>query len=114
MVRSGVMGGVRMTGGGGKVLGTKPTPLSELPMRDYIDDEGLITYDDADGKVGVYAIFNEVKEPLYFGKSRDVRNSLRMHLARMPAECYYYKVRNNVTKRSFGGRKEEMAQEGRT
>eukprot|EP00188_Purpureofilum_apyrenoidigerum_P000732 Plantae.Rhodophyta-Purpureofilum_apyrenoidigerum.ctg13475.p1 GENE.Plantae.Rhodophyta-Purpureofilum_apyrenoidigerum.ctg13475~~Plantae.Rhodophyta-Purpureofilum_apyrenoidigerum.ctg13475.p1 ORF type:complete len:239 (+),score=49.39 Plantae.Rhodophyta-Purpureofilum_apyrenoidigerum.ctg13475:132-848(+) len=73
---------------------SEPTPLAELEFVEYISDEGLIPYDDSKGKIGVYAIYNSEKQPVFLGKSRDVKNSLRMHLVKMPEECYYYKVMN--------------------
>lgn len=72
----------------------EPISLSKLDLHPYIDETGKIPYDDSGGKVGVYAIYNQQKRLAYVGKSRDVRNSLRMHLVRKPLECYWFSVQN--------------------
>ncbi|KAJ8902203.1 hypothetical protein NDN08_006611 [Rhodosorus marinus] len=68
--------------------------LANLKLFEYIDESGIIPYPEEElGKVGVYAVYDQDKTPVYLGKSRDVGNSLRMHLARMPDHCYFFKVR---------------------
>jgi len=67
-------------------------PLSELPMQDYIDQNGLIPFDPANGNVGVFAIYDKEQTLRFIGQSRYCDNSLRLHLGRMPSECYHYKI----------------------
>jgi len=69
--------------------------LANLKLFEYIDESGIIPYPEEElGKVGVYAVYDQDENLVYLGKSRDVGNSLRMHLARMPDHCYFFKVYN--------------------
>jgi hypothetical protein len=44
------------------------------------------------GKIGVYAIFNQEKILQFVGYSRDIYLSLKQHLARQPQACYWLKI----------------------
>lgn len=70
-----------------------PSPaLASLPLYPFIDpDTGMIPYPDPSAKTGVYAIYGPDGIVLYLGKSRDIHNSLRMHLGRRPADCCAYR-----------------------
>ncbi len=67
------------------------TPLSSLQYLPYITESGCID-EDVQGKIGVYAIFNQAQEMQYVGYSRDVYLSLKQHLIRQPGSCYWVKV----------------------
>ena len=66
-------------------------PLAELEFLPFLDSAGLMA-DTFDGKVGVYAIFDQAKALQYVGYSRDVSLSLKQHLVRQPQSCYWVKV----------------------
>lgn len=65
--------------------------LNHLEFVAYINDRGLLP-DQFQGKVGVYAIFDENQILQYIGYSRDVYLSLKQHLVRQPEACYWVKV----------------------
>ncbi|MDJ0555624.1 MAG: GIY-YIG nuclease family protein [Microcoleaceae cyanobacterium MO_207.B10] len=65
--------------------------LSNLEYLPYIDQEGKLPLS-LQGKIGVYGIFDEEKQLLFVGYSRDVYQSLRQHLVRQPKSCYWLKV----------------------
>lgn len=65
--------------------------LADLNEIAFINPEGQIT-DQFDGKVGIYAIFDQTKTLQCVGYSRDVSLSLRQHLIRKPQECHWLKV----------------------
>lgn len=65
--------------------------LADLNEITFINSEGQMT-DQFDGKVGIYAIFDQAKVLQYVGYSRDVSLSLKQHLIRKPQECYWLKV----------------------
>ena len=70
------------------------TEISSLPSLEYLaylDDAGCIS-EDIQGKIGVYAIFNQEKIMQYVGYSRDVYLSLKQHLVRKPNNCYWVKI----------------------
>jgi hypothetical protein len=66
-------------------------PLSSLESIAYLDDQGQIS-PQFEGKVGVYAIFDQANILQYIGYSRDVFLSLKQHLVRQPQYCYWFKV----------------------
>ncbi|QLE55547.1 GIY-YIG nuclease family protein [Nostoc sp. TCL26-01] len=70
---------------------TNITDLSSLEYIPYIDDDGQLP-EYLQGKIGVYAIFNQEKILQFVGYSRDVYLSLRQHLVRQPQQCYWLKV----------------------
>jgi hypothetical protein len=65
--------------------------LASLDYIPYIDQNGQLT-DQFEGKVGVYAIFDQGQTLQYIGYSRDVYLSLKQHLVRQPQHCYWLKV----------------------
>ena len=65
--------------------------LAELEFLPFLDSAGLMS-DRFDGKVGVYAIFDQAKTLQYVSYSRDVSLSLKQHLVRQPQSCYWFKV----------------------
>lgn len=65
--------------------------LSDLPFVPYLTPEGEIPTDHQ-GKVGIYAIFDQGQTLQYVGYSRDVYQSLKQHLVRQPQACHWYKV----------------------
>lgn len=65
--------------------------LSSLEFIPYLDDRGQLP-EQLQGKVGVYAIFDQAQTLHYIGYSRDVYSSLRQHLVRQPQSCYWLKV----------------------
>jgi hypothetical protein len=65
--------------------------LASLNYYPYIDDHGELIAD-FQGKIGVYAIFNQDKNLQFIGYSRDIYLSLKQHLIRQPQNCYWVKV----------------------
>jgi hypothetical protein len=64
--------------------------LQTLPMLPFLN-EGQIAAE-FEGKVGIYAIFDQAETLQYVGYSRDIALSLRQHLVRQPQGCYGLKV----------------------
>jgi len=67
------------------------SPLSSLEFVPYIDDRGQLP-SQFQGKVGVYAIFDQAQTLQYIGYSRDIYVSLKQHLVRQPQACYWLKA----------------------
>lgn len=65
--------------------------LNSLNYLPYLNDNGCIT-EDLQGKIGVYAIFNQEKLLQFVGYSRDIYLSLKQHLIRQPQSCYWLKI----------------------
>jgi len=65
--------------------------LASLEYIPYIDANGQLP-DQWQGKVGVYAIFDQQKVLQFVGYSRDVDLSLKQYLVRQPQLCYWLKV----------------------
>ncbi|MBD2344930.1 GIY-YIG nuclease family protein [Anabaena subtropica] len=65
--------------------------LANLEYIPYIDENGQLP-ENYQGKIGVYAIFDQAKTLQFVGYSRDVYLSLRQHLVRQPQQCYWVKV----------------------
>jgi hypothetical protein len=65
--------------------------LASLDRHPYIDANGNLPAE-FQGKVGIYAIFDESEALQYVGYSRDVFLSLKQHLVRQPLSCYWLKV----------------------
>lgn len=65
--------------------------LASLEYIPYIDTNGQLP-EQFQGKVGVYAIFDQQKVLQFVGYSRDVDLSLKQHLVRQPQKCYWLKV----------------------
>ncbi len=70
---------------------TNISALATLEYVAYIDDNGQLP-EQFQGKIGVYAIFDQEKVLQFVGYSRDVYLSLRQHLVRQPQKCYWVKV----------------------
>ena len=66
-------------------------PLASLEYLAYLDNNGCIN-EDMQGKIGVYAIFNQDRGMQYVGYSRDIYLSLKQHLIRQPQNCYWVKL----------------------
>jgi hypothetical protein len=66
--------------------------LADLEFISYVNDAGQLP-EEFQGKVGVYAIFDDAKILQFIGFSRDVFLSLRQHLVRQPPQCYWVKVK---------------------
>ncbi|TAE59063.1 MAG: GIY-YIG nuclease family protein [Nostocales cyanobacterium] len=65
--------------------------LAGLEYTPYIDDNGELP-EQLQGKIGVYAIFDQAKILQFVGYSRDVYLSCKQHLVRVPEKCYWLKV----------------------
>ncbi|MFB2771130.1 GIY-YIG nuclease family protein [Pelatocladus sp. BLCC-F211] len=65
--------------------------LANLEYIPYIDEAGQLP-EYLQGKIGVYAIFDQQKILQFVGYSRDVYLSLRQHIVRQPQKCYWVKV----------------------
>jgi len=65
--------------------------LTNLEFISYLDEKGEIP-ELYQGKIGVYAIFNQAKILQLVGYSRDIYLSLKQHLVRQPLECYWLKI----------------------
>ncbi|MEH2247146.1 GIY-YIG nuclease family protein [Nostoc sp.] len=70
---------------------TNLSSLATLEYIPYIDDRGQLP-EQFQGKIGVYAIFNQEKVLQFVGYSRDVYLSLKQHLVRQPQQSYWVKV----------------------
>ena len=74
---------------------TSETEISSLANLDYIpylDETGNLP-DDLQGKIGIYAIFDQDKTLQLVNYSRDIYLSLKQHLVRQPKSCYWVKVK---------------------
>ncbi|HEY9620443.1 MAG TPA: GIY-YIG nuclease family protein [Crinalium sp.] len=65
--------------------------LTSLDYIPFLDENGQIG-DQFEGKVGVYAIFDQDRILRFIGYSRDIALSLKQHLVRQPQQCYWLKV----------------------
>ncbi|MDM9382871.1 GIY-YIG nuclease family protein [Chlorogloeopsis sp. ULAP01] len=65
--------------------------LASLEYIPCIDDYGQLP-ENFQGRIGVYAIFDQKKILQYVGYSRDVYLSLKQHLVRQPQKCYWIKI----------------------
>ncbi|MDB9511528.1 GIY-YIG nuclease family protein [Kamptonema animale CS-326] len=64
--------------------------LASLEFIPYIDAEGLVP-NSVQGKIGVYAIFDNEKVLQFVGYSRDMYLSLKQHLVRQSQRCHWLK-----------------------
>ncbi len=62
--------------------------VSDIP---YITENGDLP-EQLQGKIGVYAIFDENKVLQLVGYSRDIYLTLKQHLVRQPQKCYWVKT----------------------
>ena len=65
--------------------------LANLEYVPYINDSGNLP-EKFLGKIGIYAIFDEIKALQLINYSRDIYLSLKQHLVRQPYRCYWLKV----------------------
>lgn len=70
---------------------TNISSLASLEYFTYIDDNGELP-SQFQGKIGVYAIFDQAKILQFVGYSRDVYLSFKQHIVRQPEKCYWLKV----------------------
>lgn len=66
--------------------------LSKINSTNYLDDSGCLPQS-LEGKIGVYAIFDENMVLQYVGYSRNIYLSLKQHLIRKPQSCYQVKAK---------------------
>jgi hypothetical protein len=66
--------------------------LETLEYVAYIENNGELPAQ-FQGKIGVYAIFDQDKTMQFVGYSRDVYLSCKQHLVRQPEKCYWLKVK---------------------
>ncbi|MBL1210889.1 GIY-YIG nuclease family protein [Geminocystis sp. GBBB08] len=64
--------------------------LKDLTYIPYIDENGVIN-EELEGKIGIYAIFNQEQKLEYIGYSRNLLMSLKQHLVRQTEKCYWFK-----------------------
>lgn len=67
------------------------TDLENLDYLPYLDDNGSIS-EDWQGKIGVYAVFDDDKALQFVGYSRNTYLSLKQHLVSQPQNCHWFKV----------------------
>ncbi|MBC6480140.1 MAG: GIY-YIG nuclease family protein [Hormoscilla sp. GM7CHS1pb] len=65
--------------------------LASLTYLPYLDETGHLPQQ-LQGKIGIYAIFDEAQDLQLVNYSRDVFVSLKQHLVRQPQSCYWLKV----------------------
>ncbi|HEY9845870.1 MAG TPA: GIY-YIG nuclease family protein [Candidatus Caenarcaniphilales bacterium] len=70
---------------------TEISPLASLEPIPYLDAEGHLPTQ-LEGKIGVYAIFDQAQTLQLISYSRDIYLSLKQHLVRQPQRCYWVKV----------------------
>lgn len=71
---------------------TQIPTLNELDYISYLDDTGNLP-EELQGKIGVYAIFDQEKTLKFVNYSRDIYLSIKQHLVRQPQYCYWLKVK---------------------
>lgn len=71
---------------------TAVTALADLPLLPYLDALGSIPVA-LEGKIGVYAIFDQQQTLQLVAFSRNVFQSLKQHLVRCPERCYWLKIK---------------------
>jgi hypothetical protein len=67
--------------------------LASLEYLPYLDNTGELS-EQLQGKIGVYAIFDQEKVLQFVGYSRNVYLSCKQHLVRVPDKCYWLKVQS--------------------
>lgn len=71
---------------------SEPThSLQALDYIAYLDDTGNLP-EELQGKIGIYAIFDQDKTLQLVNYSRDIYLSLKQHLVRQPQSCYWLKA----------------------
>ena len=69
---------------------TQIPSLANLGYIPYLDENGHL-WEKIQGKIGVYAIFDQSQKLQFVGYSRDIYLSLKQHLIRQPEKCYWFK-----------------------
>lgn len=69
---------------------TSLVTLEDLEFLPYLEDGAIAEH--LSKKIGVYAIYDEAKELMFVGYSRDVYSSLKQHLVRHPQSCFWFKL----------------------
>ena len=64
--------------------------LQNLDYQPYLDEKGEVNKE-LEGKIAVYAIFDQSQTIQYIGYSRNLHKSLLQHLVRKADSCYWYK-----------------------
>lgn len=72
-------------------INTDIPSLKSLEYIPYVDSSGQLP-EQLQGKIGVYAIFDQEQILQFVGYSRDVYLSLKQHIVRQPQNCYWVKV----------------------
>lgn len=70
---------------------TEIPSLASLEYIPYINDTGNLP-EHLQGKIGIYAIFDENKVLQLINYSRDIYLSLKQHLVRQPQRCHWLKA----------------------
>jgi hypothetical protein len=70
---------------------TQTPSLADIEYIPYLDETGNLP-EQLQGKIGVYAIFDQDKTLQFINYSRDIYLSLKQHLVRRPQSCYWIKV----------------------
>lgn len=71
---------------------SEPIPsLKDLEYIPYLDDTGNLP-EKLQGKIGIYAIFDQDQTLQLVNYSRDIYLSLKQHLVRQPQSCYWLKA----------------------
>lgn len=70
---------------------TQIPSITDLDYLPYVDETGNLP-ESLQGKIGIYAIFDQSKKLQLVNYSRDIYLSLKQHLVRQPKSCYWIKV----------------------
>ena len=70
---------------------TQSPSLTDIDYIPYLDETGNLP-EYLQGKIGIYAIFNQDKTLQLVNYSRDIYLSIKQHLVRQPKSCYWLKV----------------------
>ena len=65
--------------------------LQQIEFSPYLNEQGEIN-SELEGKIGIYAIFNQEQQIQYIGYSRNLLTSLKQHLVRQVDDCFWFKV----------------------
>jgi hypothetical protein len=70
---------------------TQILSLTDIDYIPYLDETGNLP-ESLQGKIGIYAIFDQDKTLQLVNYSRDIYLSLKQHLVRQPKSCHWLKV----------------------
>ncbi len=65
--------------------------LKDIDYNSYLNNEGEID-SDLEGKIAIYAIYDQDKKIQYIGYTRNLFKSLQQHLMRKVDQCYWFKA----------------------